>query len=68
MSERIKLDIGYRYLYAGRIESGSFDCASGAFASICNGGTQSLRVGSHELRVGLRVLLQQGPALMAFNR
>ena len=66
ISERVKLDIGYRYLYAGRIESGAFDCATSG--DICNGGTQSLRVGSHELRVGLRVLLQQGPALMAFNR
>jgi opacity protein-like surface antigen len=66
ISERVKLDIGYRYLYAGRIESGTFDCATSG--DICNGGTQSLRVGSHELRVGLRVLLQQGPSLMAFNR
>jgi len=66
ISERVKLDIGYRYLYAGRIESGTFDCTTSG--DICNGGTQSLRMGSHEVRFGLRVLLQQGPSLMAFNR
>jgi opacity protein-like surface antigen len=68
LSDRMKLDIGYRYLHAGRIESGSFDCSVIAAPSICNGGTQSLRVQSHELRIGLRFLLQQGPALMAFSR
>ncbi len=68
LSARVKLDMGYRYLYAGSLESGSFDCTANATPSICNGGTQSLRVQSHELRVGLRVLLQETPGLMSFGR
>ena len=68
LSERVKLDIGYRYLSMGRIESGAFDCTGSATPSICNNGTQSLRVASHELRAGLRFLLQDGPRLMSFHR
>ena len=67
LSERVKLDIGYRYLSMGRIESGAFDC-SPVQGGICNNGTQSLRVASHELRAGLRFLLQDGPRLMSFHR
>lgn len=66
MSERIKLDIGYRYLHLGSINTGALICATSG--TPCNGGSQTARLSGHDLRAGLRYALGEAPRLMSFAR
>jgi opacity protein-like surface antigen len=47
VSQNLKLDVGYRYLNLGKIQSGAFSCCPGVTL-------ENKNIDSHEVRVGLR--------------
>ncbi len=68
LAPNMKLDVGYRYLDKGSMNSGRIDCG-GAVA--CGFETHRVKLASHDVRIGLRYMFGDSgyaPAPMAFQQ
>jgi opacity protein-like surface antigen len=60
VNERLKLELGYRYLNMGKIQSGPSNC----FGAPCNYTVTAKNLDAHEVKLGMRWMLG-GPAYAA---
>ena len=59
ITEQLKLEMSYRYLDMGKITSASITCLN---AAACGFEQQSMKLASHDFRLGFRYMLGGGPA------
>ena len=64
VTQNLKLEFGYRYLNLGTVKSGQSNCfaATPGFAA-CDFKVSSKRLDAHDLRIGMRWMLQDAPVL-----
>ncbi len=68
LTSNLKLDIGYRYLDMGKVESNLIGCNGGA--QNCNGGSyeaQTFRLTSNDIRLGLRYVFADVPPPVVYQ-
>jgi opacity protein-like surface antigen len=68
VTNNLKLELGYRYINLGRFKSGQQQCfnANGSIGGAgCIFTTQTQRLGSHDIRLGMRWMLNEAPAAPA---
>lgn len=76
INERLKLDIGYRYLHIGDVSTGSLRCFSAQPNAGCDGAGASYGalkfkgVESHDVKLGMRWMLQapEAPQPVAYSQ